>query len=98
MGAPQQITIAGDAFAARKFYRTVFARRDGKNDFDTLAAEFRQAHGPSANGMAFRKSDTALQQYANNFIAEAEKSGELSAINQRWFGVPLTKLPPMPQT
>jgi len=50
-----------------------------------------------ANGMAFRKSDTALQQYANTFIADAEKSGELSAINQRWFGVPLTKLPPMPQ-
>ncbi len=50
-----------------------------------------------ANGMAFRKSDTALQQYANKFIAEAEKNGELSAINQRWFGVPLTKLPPMPQ-
>ena len=47
--------------------------------------------------MAFRKSDTALQQYANKFIAEAEKSGELSAINQRWFGIPLTKLPPMPQ-
>ena len=51
-----------------------------------------------ANGMAFRKSDTALQQYANKFIADAETSGELSAINQRWFGVPLTKLPPMPQT
>jgi polar amino acid transport system substrate-binding protein len=51
-----------------------------------------------ANGMAFRKSDTALQQYANKFIAEAEQSGELNTINQRWFGVPLGKLPPMPQT
>lgn len=51
-----------------------------------------------ANGMAFRKSDTALQAYANTFIAEAEASGALSAINQRWFGVPLGKLPPMPQS
>lgn len=50
-----------------------------------------------ANGMAFRKTDTALQEYANKFIADIEKSGELSAINQRWFGVPLTKLPAMPQ-
>jgi polar amino acid transport system substrate-binding protein len=51
-----------------------------------------------ANGMAFRKSDLALQQYANKFITDAEKSGELNAINQRWFGTQLTKLPPMPQT
>ena len=33
----------------------------------------------------------------NKFIAEIEKNGELSAINKRWFGVELTKLPPMPQ-
>jgi polar amino acid transport system substrate-binding protein len=50
-----------------------------------------------ANGMAFRKSDTALQEYANRFIADAEKKGDLSAINQRWFGIALNKLPPMPQ-
>ena len=30
-----------------------------------------------ANGMAFRKSDTALQEYANTFIAEIVKNGEL---------------------
>jgi len=47
--------------------------------------------------MAFRKSDTALRDYANMFIAEIEKNGELSAINQRWFAAPLSKLPPMPQ-
>jgi hypothetical protein len=29
-------------------------------------------------------------------ITEIEKNGELSAINKRWFGVELTKLPPMP--
>jgi polar amino acid transport system substrate-binding protein len=50
-----------------------------------------------ANGMAFRKSDVALRDYANTFIASIEKSGELSAINQHWFGTPLNKLPPMPQ-
>jgi len=49
-----------------------------------------------ANGMAFRKADTALAEFANKFIAEIEKNGELSAINERWFGTPLTKLPPMP--
>jgi polar amino acid transport system substrate-binding protein len=50
-----------------------------------------------ANGMAFRKSDTALQEYANKFIAEIEKNGDLSKINERWFGTPLDKLPPMPE-
>ena len=50
-----------------------------------------------ANGMAFRKSDTALQEYANTFIAEIVKNGELSKINERWFGVPLDQLPPMPK-
>ena len=47
--------------------------------------------------MAFRKSDTALQEYANKFIAEIENNGELNAINKRWFGTELKKLPPMPQ-
>jgi polar amino acid transport system substrate-binding protein len=50
-----------------------------------------------ANGMAFRKSDTALRDYANTFIAEIVKNGELSKINERWFGIPLDKLPPMPE-
>jgi polar amino acid transport system substrate-binding protein len=49
------------------------------------------------NGMAFRKSDTALAEYANTFIAGIEQNGELSKINQKWFGVPLDKLPPMPK-
>jgi polar amino acid transport system substrate-binding protein len=47
--------------------------------------------------MEFRKSDTALQEYANTFIAEIVKNGELSKINERWFGVPLDQLPPMPK-
>ena len=33
----------------------------------------------------------------NKFIAEIEGNGELSKINQKWFGIPLSKLPPMPQ-
>ena len=66
-------------------------------DYPQLGIEPKITLREQANGMAFRKSDTALQQYANTFISEMEKSGELSAINQRWFGVPLEKLPPMPQ-
>ena len=50
-----------------------------------------------ANGMAFRKSDTALHDYANKFIDEIVKNGELSKINERWFGTKLEKLPPMPK-
>jgi polar amino acid transport system substrate-binding protein len=49
-----------------------------------------------ANGMAIRKADTALVDYANKFIAEIVKNGELSKINEKWFGFPLAKLPPMP--
>jgi polar amino acid transport system substrate-binding protein len=50
-----------------------------------------------ANGMAFRKSDTALHDYANKFIDEIVENGELSKINERWFGTKLEKLPPMPK-
>jgi polar amino acid transport system substrate-binding protein len=66
-------------------------------DYPQLQMEPKLILREQANGMAFRKADTALQQYANSFIAEIEKNGELSAINQRWFGTPLTKLPAMPQ-
>jgi polar amino acid transport system substrate-binding protein len=38
-----------------------------------------------------------LKEFSNKFIAEIVANGELSKINQRWFGIPLTKLPPMPQ-
>ena len=66
-------------------------------DYPQLNIEPKITLREQANGMAFRKSDTALQDYANKFIADIEKNGELSAINQRWFGIPLSKLPPMPQ-
>lgn len=65
-------------------------------DYPQLNIEPKLTLREQANGMAFRKADTALQQRANAFIAEIEKNGELSAINQRWFGVKLPKLPPMP--
>jgi polar amino acid transport system substrate-binding protein len=45
----------------------------------------------------FDDDATALQEYANTFIAEIVKNGELSKINERWFGVPLDQLPPMPK-
>ena len=66
-------------------------------DYAQLEIEPKITLKEQANGMAFRKSDTALQEYANTFIAEIEKNGELSKINERWFGSPLGKLPPMPK-
>lgn len=66
-------------------------------DYPQLGIEPKITLREQANGMAFRKADTALQEYANSFIAEIEKNGELSAINQKWFGIPLPKLPAMPQ-
>jgi polar amino acid transport system substrate-binding protein len=47
--------------------------------------------------MAFRKADTALADFANTFIAEIVANGELSKINERWFGTKLEELPPMPK-
>ena len=66
-------------------------------DYPQLNIEPKITLREQANGMAFRKTDTVLKEYANKFIAEIENNGELSAINQRWFGIPLNKLPPMPQ-
>jgi len=66
-------------------------------DYPQLNMEPKITLREQANGMAFRKTDTALQEYTNKFIAEIEKNGELSAVNQRWFGFALSKLPPMPQ-
>ena len=66
-------------------------------DYPQLNIEPKITLREQANGMAFRKADTALQEFSNKFIAEIEKNGELSAINQRWFGSALKKLPPMPQ-
>jgi polar amino acid transport system substrate-binding protein len=50
-----------------------------------------------ANGMAFRKADSELRDFANTFIDKIVQSGELSKINEKWFGFPLAKLPPMPE-
>ncbi len=65
-------------------------------DYPKMEIEAKITLKEQANGMAFRKSDTALAEAANKFIAEAEKAGQISEINQKWFGQPLTKLPPMP--
>jgi len=66
-------------------------------DYPQLNIEPKITLREQANGMAFRKADTALAEYANKFIAEIEGNGELSKINQKWFGIPLPKLPAMPQ-
>ena len=65
-------------------------------DYPQLNIEPKLTLREQANGMAFRKADTALAEFANTFIADIEKNGELSKINQSWFGIPLTKLPAMP--
>lgn len=65
-------------------------------DYPQLMIEPKITLKEQANGMAFRKADTELAAFANSFIAEIAKNGQLSAINQRWFGVPLVTLPPMP--
>ncbi|UFN51306.1 transporter substrate-binding domain-containing protein [Roseomonas sp. OT10] len=49
-----------------------------------------------ANGMAFRKADTELRDWANGFIAKAVESGALAASWEKWFGAPIGTLPPMP--
>jgi polar amino acid transport system substrate-binding protein len=37
-------------------------------------------------GMAFRKEDTALQAFVNTQLAELKSSGELSKLQEKWFG------------
>ena len=65
-------------------------------DYPKMEIEPKITLKEQANGMAFRKTDTALRDWANTFIAKAEKDGEISKINEKWFGQPLKKLPPMP--
>lgn len=66
-------------------------------DYPQLNIEPKITLSQQPNGMAFRKSDTALRDYANQFIVDIEQNGELSKIHQKWFGVTLGKLPPMPK-
>ena len=65
-------------------------------DYASLDIEPKMTLKEQANGMAFRKSDTALQEWTNRFIAEIAANGQLSAVNKRWFGVEMKTLPPMP--
>jgi polar amino acid transport system substrate-binding protein len=66
-------------------------------NFPQLNIEPKILLNEQANGMAIRKSDTALLDYANKFIAQIVENGELSKINEKWFGFPLKSLPPMPK-
>jgi polar amino acid transport system substrate-binding protein len=49
-----------------------------------------------ANGMGFRKGDTALVEWSNKFIDKILANGQLSEIHERWLGTKVTKMPPMP--
>ncbi|MGJ4854934.1 transporter substrate-binding domain-containing protein [Labrys sp. La1] len=66
-------------------------------DYASLGIEAKFKMKEQANGMAFRKADTALQEWCNGFIAEIVADGQLSQINQKWFGSALAPLPPMPK-
>jgi polar amino acid transport system substrate-binding protein len=37
-------------------------------------------------GMAFRKEDASLQAFANEQLAMLKKSGELTKLQEKWFG------------
>lgn len=50
-----------------------------------------------ANGIAFRKGDTELKQWVDQFITTIRNNGELDAIHRRWFNAPLPELPEAPQ-
>ncbi len=65
-------------------------------DYPQMKIEPKLTMKEQANGIAFRKQDVAFKEWTDKFIAEQLKNGELSKINQRWFGVPLNGLPPMP--
>lgn len=65
-------------------------------DYASLNIEAKFKMKEQANGMAFRKTDAALRDWCNSFIAGIVANGQLSQINQKWFGSPLSPLPPMP--
>jgi polar amino acid transport system substrate-binding protein len=89
-----QALISGQAKALGAS-NTILAQLN--KDYANLHMEPKITLKEQANGIAFRKSDTALRDWTNTFIAKILADGELSKINQRWFGVPLTSLPPMPK-
>ena len=66
-------------------------------EFPDLGVEPKFVLKQQANGIAFRKADTAFRDWTNDFIASIVANGQLSEINQRWFGEPLKSLPQMPQ-
>jgi polar amino acid transport system substrate-binding protein len=49
------------------------------------------------NSVGIRKEDTALLEWTNAFVAKILADGSLSKIHQKWFGTPITTMPPMPK-
>jgi polar amino acid transport system substrate-binding protein len=88
-----QALISGQV-AAMGASNTILAQLN--KDYPQMNIEPKLTLKEQANGMAFRKADTALTEWSNKFIAEIAGNGQLSEINKRWFGIPLTQLPPMP--
>jgi polar amino acid transport system substrate-binding protein len=42
--------------------------------------------GNNWHGYAFRKEDTELAEFINGRIADVKKSGEIYALQEKWFG------------
>ncbi|HWX47660.1 MAG TPA: transporter substrate-binding domain-containing protein [Roseomonas sp.] len=68
-----------------------------KENYPDLQIEPKFTLRAQANGMAFRKQDTALRDWCNDFIAKIVANGELNRIHEKWFKTPMPPLPPMPQ-
>jgi len=68
-----------------------------KENYPDLQIEPKFTLRAQANGMAFRKQDTALRDWCNEFIAKIVANGELNRIHEKWFKTPMPPLPPMPQ-
>jgi polar amino acid transport system substrate-binding protein len=49
-------------------------------------------------GMAFRKDDVALQKFVNDELAAMKKSGELTALQKKWFGATFEAPDSVPDT
>ena len=49
-------------------------------------------------GMAFRKDDTALQKFVNDEFSAMKKSGELTALQSKWFGATFATPDSVPDT
>jgi polar amino acid transport system substrate-binding protein len=89
-----QALISGqvDVIAASSIHLAMLQR-----DHPHLNIERKFLLNSQGNGIGIRKEDTELLAYVNDFVARIIENGQLSEINQKWFGSPLGELPAMPK-